>query len=102
MQPSQFRVFLRLVWGEWTGDVTGKFSAGLFILGIVVGTAGLLGAPPADSKIVVAASWIVAIGAGFRAAYKVWLGERNKNVKLMENFSPKINISISDNNGVSE
>jgi hypothetical protein len=101
-QSSQVRIFLRLVWGEWTGDVTGKFSAGLFILGIVVGTAGLLGAPPTDSKIVVAASWIVAIGAGFRAVYKVWLGEHKKNVKLIEDFSSKVNISVSDNNGISE
>lgn len=51
---------------------------------------------PAE-QITIPLSWVVAIGAGFRSAYRVWSSEHDARLALAERLKQNINISICGN-----
>jgi hypothetical protein len=64
--------FLRLIWAEWSNDVTSRLSALLFVAGLGAGMAGVLGAPLPAERVTLPLSWVVAVMAGVKSAFNVW------------------------------
>jgi hypothetical protein len=78
MRGSQIWAFVRLISAEWKRGVTGPPSAILFVVGLAIGTAGVLGIELPAPRVTLPLSWSVAVATGFRSAYRVWLGEHEK------------------------
>ncbi len=82
MRDSPAWIYARLIGAEWRRGVTGPTSAILFVVALGIGTAGVLGFKLPAEPITLPLSWAVAVAAGFRSAYRVWLAEHEARLKL--------------------
>jgi hypothetical protein len=94
---KHIRMFLGLVWAEWSSRVTGSFSALLVLLGLGLSIAGAFGATVLGESIIQVATWTLAAICVGQAAFSVWARERKTVDELKEKIRPKLKCSFGMN-----